>query len=212
MNNLIDNIIKIFNEAGRVFCDYSLSMFVQVSVLIVLLFIIDILIRKRVRATFRYCIWMLIFVKLVLPPALSLPTGIGNWFGEYFVVSSADFARQSQAHDALIFLKRFEVGITFRWNESRLCAEVYIKDVTPPTALEVDNEYEVIFFFPIVLTGSAKPQFPQSWCYLFQDFSHRQVISFSLWRVRTLRSSRPVLRDSGRGRSRLTSLRESTGI
>ncbi|MBN2591682.1 MAG: hypothetical protein JXA96_17585 [Sedimentisphaerales bacterium] len=96
MNNIIDNIIKMLNNAGRGFCDFSLTMFVQVSVLIVVLLIIDILIRKRVRATFRYWIWMLVFIKLILPPALSLPTGIGNWFGEYFVVNSADFDRQVQ--------------------------------------------------------------------------------------------------------------------
>ena len=86
MNNIIDNNIKLFNDAGRAFCDFSLSMFVQASVLILVLLIIDFLIRKRVRATFRYWIWMLVFIKLILPPALSLPTGIGNWFGEYFVV------------------------------------------------------------------------------------------------------------------------------
>jgi len=63
-------------------------MFIQSNVLIVALFIIDRLIRKRVRATFRYWIWMLIFIKLVLPPTLSLPTGIGNWFGDYFSADS----------------------------------------------------------------------------------------------------------------------------
>ncbi len=96
MNNIIDSIIKVFNDAGRTFCDFSLNMFVQASVLVVVLLIIDILIRKRVRATFRYCIWMLVFIKLVLPPALSLPTGIGNLLGEYFVVNSANFDKQVQ--------------------------------------------------------------------------------------------------------------------
>ncbi len=89
MNGITNTFINILNNIGRMFCDFSLTMFVQASVLIVLLFIIDILIRKKVRATFRYWIWMLVFIKLVLPPALSLPTGIGNWLGEYFVVNSA---------------------------------------------------------------------------------------------------------------------------
>ena len=93
----MNKIINLLNEAGRAFCDFSLAMLIQVSVLIVLLIIIDILIRKRVRATFRYCIWMLVLVKLILPPAFSSPTGIGNWFGEYFVVSSADFDKHIQS-------------------------------------------------------------------------------------------------------------------
>ena len=91
MNNIINLLIDFLNKAGHAFCDFSLTMFVQASVLIVLLLVIDILIRRRVRATFRYWIWMLVFIKLILPPALSLPTGIGNWFGEYFVVNSSDF-------------------------------------------------------------------------------------------------------------------------
>ena len=94
MNDIINNLINVLNKTGKAFCDFSLTMFVQASVLIILLLIIDILIRKRVRATFRYWIWMLVFIKLILPPALSLPTGIGNWFGEYFVVKSNDLDLQ----------------------------------------------------------------------------------------------------------------------
>jgi len=39
------------------------------------------MLRKKVRAVFRYCVWMLVFIKLILPPTLSLPTGIGYWCG-----------------------------------------------------------------------------------------------------------------------------------
>jgi len=70
------------NIVGRVFCGYAGSIFIQSAVLIVLLLLIDLLIRKRVRATFRYWIWMLVFIKLVLPPTLSLPTGVGYWCGD----------------------------------------------------------------------------------------------------------------------------------
>jgi beta-lactamase regulating signal transducer with metallopeptidase domain/Tol biopolymer transport system component len=57
------------------------SMFAQSGVLIILLLIIDFMLRKKVRAVVRYCIWMLVFIKLILPPTLSLPTGIGYWCG-----------------------------------------------------------------------------------------------------------------------------------
>ena len=30
-----------------------------------------------------YCIWLVLLIKLVLPPGLSLPTGIGYWFRGY---------------------------------------------------------------------------------------------------------------------------------
>ncbi|MBN1974154.1 MAG: M48 family metalloprotease [Sedimentisphaerales bacterium] len=123
MNNIIDNIIKIFNETGRAFCDFSLTMFVQVSVLIILLLIIDILIRKRVRATFRYCIWMLVFIKLILPPALSLPTGIGNWFGEYFVVSSENIDKRAENNN----------------QESSISAESFGTEFSPQQVRDLQN-------------------------------------------------------------------------
>ncbi len=77
MDQLINNCVTALNSIGRGFCDYTAGVFVQSSVLIVLLLIVDFLLRKRVRAVFRYCVWMLVFVKLILPPTLSLPTGIG---------------------------------------------------------------------------------------------------------------------------------------
>ena len=82
MNPLINDFLTALNTLGRGFCDYAWSMFVQSGVLIILLLVVDLLIRKRVRATMRYWIWMLVFIKLILPPSLSLPTGIGYWRSE----------------------------------------------------------------------------------------------------------------------------------
>ena len=79
---LINNLTTVLNDLGIAFCDYVWSMFIQSGVLIALLLFVDFLIRKRVRASLRYWIWMLVFVKLILPPSLSLPTGIGYWRGD----------------------------------------------------------------------------------------------------------------------------------
>ena len=75
------DLIHIINETGAGYCRFALAMLIQSAILILLLYLIDRLIRKHVRAVFRYCIWMLVFVKLMLPPALALPTGIGYWCG-----------------------------------------------------------------------------------------------------------------------------------
>jgi beta-lactamase regulating signal transducer with metallopeptidase domain/Leucine-rich repeat (LRR) protein len=83
MNEVINSCTMGLNNAGQVFCDYAAGMFVQSSVLIIVLLIIDFVLRKRARATLRYCVWLLVFVKLVLPPTLCLPTGIGYWCGDY---------------------------------------------------------------------------------------------------------------------------------
>jgi len=78
------SIIAILNKIGVCFCGHALAMLIQSSILILVLFVIDSLLRKRIRAVFRYCIWLLVCVKLILPPTLSLPTGIGYWCGDYW--------------------------------------------------------------------------------------------------------------------------------
>jgi len=78
----VDSLITFLNTTGKTFINFSTPMLIQSSVLIVVLLGLDLLLRKKVRAVFRYCIWMLVLVKLVLPTTLSLPTGLGYWFGD----------------------------------------------------------------------------------------------------------------------------------
>jgi len=86
---MIDCVVNILNKAGLQFCQYALTMLLQSGAVITVLLLIDLLIRKRVRAIFRYCILMLVFVKLILPPTFYLPTGIGRWCGDYLSADSA---------------------------------------------------------------------------------------------------------------------------
>ncbi len=79
MNHFLNDWIMLINSIGEAFWEYSSQVFVQSSILIIVLLIIDFLLRRRVRATLRYWMWMLVFIKLVLPPTLSQPTGIGYW-------------------------------------------------------------------------------------------------------------------------------------
>ncbi|MHC4133039.1 MAG: hypothetical protein ACYSR3_13790, partial [Planctomycetota bacterium] len=75
----MNTLLEYINSAGSVFAEFAWSMLLQSSILIVAVLLIDIAIRKKVRAVFRYCIWMLVLVKLVLPTTLSSPTGLGYW-------------------------------------------------------------------------------------------------------------------------------------
>ncbi|MGE5297520.1 MAG: M56 family metallopeptidase, partial [Solirubrobacterales bacterium] len=45
--------------------------------------------RRKVRAVFRYWIWMLVLVKLVLPPSLGSPVSVGTWFGDRLEVPAS---------------------------------------------------------------------------------------------------------------------------
>jgi general secretion pathway protein D len=51
----------------------------QSSLLIGLLFALDLLMRRRVRPAVRYALWLVVLVKLVLPPSLAVPTSPGWW-------------------------------------------------------------------------------------------------------------------------------------
>ncbi len=75
-------IIERLNSAGGLFVNFSASMLVQASILILILLALDFLLRKKVRAVFRYCVWLLVLVKLVIPPSISSPLSIGSLFGD----------------------------------------------------------------------------------------------------------------------------------
>ncbi|UCG48562.1 MAG: M48 family metalloprotease, partial [Phycisphaerales bacterium] len=75
-------IIERINEVGYAFVKSALPMLIQSGVLVIILLLVDLLLRRRVRAVFRYWIWMLVLVKLLLPTSLSSPISIGRWFGD----------------------------------------------------------------------------------------------------------------------------------
>ena len=71
----IINAIDMLNAVGQRFCAHAGSVLIQSSLLIAVLVIADVLLRRRVRAVVRHALWMLVFVKLLLPPGLSLRPG-----------------------------------------------------------------------------------------------------------------------------------------
>ena len=77
----MNRLIETLNQGGPTFVELAVSMFWQSSLLILFLMAVDAVLRRRVRAVVRYGIWMLLLVKLLLPPSLWLPTGVGQWLG-----------------------------------------------------------------------------------------------------------------------------------
>ena len=69
-------MIEYVNAIARLWWDWTAAMFWQVGLLIVLIACIDRLIRRWAWPQLRYALWSLILVKLVLPPTLSLPSGM----------------------------------------------------------------------------------------------------------------------------------------
>jgi beta-lactamase regulating signal transducer with metallopeptidase domain len=77
----MSSLISWLNSLGDVFVPFTIRMLIQSSVLILILLLLDLVLRRRVRAVVRYWIWLLVLAKLVLPPSLSSPTSLVSWIG-----------------------------------------------------------------------------------------------------------------------------------
>lgn len=66
----------LLNAVGEMWWAWMGPMFWQASLLILLIYAIDRLMRRRVWPQVRYALWLLIMVKLALPPTFSLPTSL----------------------------------------------------------------------------------------------------------------------------------------
>src|SRR5690348_15392305 len=71
--------IESLNAASEPFARFIGPMLWQSSLLILVVFAFDLALRRKVRAAVRYALWLVVLVKLVVPPTLSLPTGIAWW-------------------------------------------------------------------------------------------------------------------------------------
>jgi beta-lactamase regulating signal transducer with metallopeptidase domain len=72
-------LIETLNAwADQVLC-FAWPMLWQSSLLIVVLLTLDWLLRLKVRPAVRYALWLVVLVKLLLPPSLAFPTSIGWW-------------------------------------------------------------------------------------------------------------------------------------
>jgi beta-lactamase regulating signal transducer with metallopeptidase domain len=75
----MNSFIESLNQWGNRFSDFAWPMFWQSSLLIVFLFAIEFLIRRKIRASVRYALWLVVLVKLCLPPTLASPSSPVWW-------------------------------------------------------------------------------------------------------------------------------------
>ncbi len=59
MIEIINDCLSSLDRLGNGFSRYAVGAFLQSAVVVIVLFGIDLLLRRRVRAVFRYCIWRL---------------------------------------------------------------------------------------------------------------------------------------------------------
>jgi len=69
-------MITQLNTIAQGWWNWMWPMFWQASVLVVFIFAVDFLLRKHIWPQVRYALWLLVLVKLILPPTFSLSTSI----------------------------------------------------------------------------------------------------------------------------------------
>ena len=85
----MNSVVETLNQWGARFEDFALPMLLQSSLLIVALFALDLVLRNRVRAVVRYGLWILLLIKLVLPPSFAAPTGLAYWLAQKQAINTA---------------------------------------------------------------------------------------------------------------------------
>jgi bla regulator protein BlaR1 len=77
----MDVLLEYINSCGSTFVEFSLSMLAQSTVVIGILLLAERLLRKKVRAVFRYWLGTLMLVQLILPPLQISRVNLGYLFG-----------------------------------------------------------------------------------------------------------------------------------
>jgi len=75
----MNSFIETLNQWGGNFLSFAWPMLWQSSLLIVVLLAFDFLFRRKLWASIRYALWLVVLVKLCVPPALALPTSPAWW-------------------------------------------------------------------------------------------------------------------------------------
>jgi beta-lactamase regulating signal transducer with metallopeptidase domain len=75
----MNSFIETLNHWGDHFLNFAWPMLWQSSLLIAIVFVLDFALRRKIRAAIRYALWLMVLVKLILPPSLALPTSVTWW-------------------------------------------------------------------------------------------------------------------------------------
>jgi beta-lactamase regulating signal transducer with metallopeptidase domain len=75
----MNSFIETLNHWGDHFLNFAWPILWQSSLLIAIIFVLDFALRRKIRAAIRYALWLMVLVKLLLPPSLALPTSLAWW-------------------------------------------------------------------------------------------------------------------------------------
>jgi beta-lactamase regulating signal transducer with metallopeptidase domain len=71
--------VETLNVWGDRFLGFAWPMLWQSSLLITIISALDLLLRRKLRAAIRHLLWLMVLVKLILPPSFASPMSVGWW-------------------------------------------------------------------------------------------------------------------------------------
>jgi len=96
-------MVEYINHIAQLWWAWSVDMFWQVGLLIALLGCLDAVLRKWAWPQVRYALWLLVLIKLVLPPGITLPSSITSGIHPWVVQTLTQTpASDTSAHEVTI--------------------------------------------------------------------------------------------------------------
>src|SRR5882762_7109456 len=75
----MNSMVEMLNLWAGQALGIAWPMLWQSSLLIVVLFALDFMLRRKLRAAVRYALWLTLLLKLLLPPSFAFRSGVGWW-------------------------------------------------------------------------------------------------------------------------------------
>src|ERR1041385_4720475 len=79
MSLSFNSVIERLNLWGDYSVRVAWPLFWQSTILIGGMFFLDYFLRRKLRPSVRQALWLVVLIKLILPPNFAFPTGIGWW-------------------------------------------------------------------------------------------------------------------------------------
>jgi len=164
--------LQWINSAGTGFVEFAVAMLVQSGILIILLLLIDFGLRRKVRAVFRYWLWVLVLAKLVLPTSLSTPISIGRLAGDKLNYFSTQHVLRTEPEPANIMREGDAAQNIAAGNSSAV--ETYPTAMPAPTpSTSIPTQIEPETSRAIKLAGAQDQAVAVTW----------QAVLFLVWVV-----------------------------
>jgi len=78
----MSEMLEHINLMGKAFVEFAWPLLIRSSALMTALLLVELLLRKRVRAALRYWMWMLVPMQLLLPVSISWLTNLERYFSD----------------------------------------------------------------------------------------------------------------------------------